>query len=172
MRNAVTGLMVPLFFSLSALILYIFIYKTKVVPRYIAIWGFIAVVLIFFINVVHIEGNIIIIFAFPIILNELYLGSYLIIKGFQVEKVDLYKSDSDKFIVTEKGLLPPLRSLQGVGENAARSIVAVRGNSEIMSKDDLRKRAKVTKTVIETLSGHGCLEGLSETNQLSIFDFT
>ena len=56
-------------------------------------------------------------------------------------------------------------------DSTAASIAAVRGDSEIMSKDDLRKRAKVTKTVIETLSGHGCLEGLSETNQLSIFDF-
>jgi len=93
-------------------------------------------------------------------------------RGFQVEKVDLYRSHSDHFIVTEKGLLPPLRALQGVGENAARSIAEVRGQGEIMSKDDLRKRAKVTKTVIETLSNHGCLEGLSETNQLSIFDFT
>ena len=92
-------------------------------------------------------------------------------RGFTIEKVDLYKSDSDQFKVTENGLLPPLRALQGVGENAARSIVAIRGSSEIMSKDDLRKRAKVTKTVIETLSQHGCLEGLSETNQLSIFDF-
>lgn len=92
-------------------------------------------------------------------------------RGFKVQKVDLYKSDSDNFIVTEDGLLPPLRSLQGVGENAARSIVAIRDESEIMSKDDLRKRAKVTKTVIETLDAHGCLKGLSATNQLSLFDF-
>lgn len=93
-------------------------------------------------------------------------------RGFKIHKVDLYKSDSDKFIITEEGLLPPLRSLQGVGENAARNIVEMRHDSEIMSKDDLRKRAKVTKTVIETLNAHGCLAGLSETNQLSLFDFT
>lgn len=92
-------------------------------------------------------------------------------RGFKVNKVDLYKSHSDNFIVTEDGLLPPLRSLQGVGENAARGIMEVRDTSEIMSKDDLRKRAKVTKTVIETLDAHGCLRGLSATNQLSLFDF-
>jgi len=92
-------------------------------------------------------------------------------RGFKVHKVDLYKSHSDNFIVMEDGLLPPLRSLQGVGENAARSIMGMRDDSEIMSKDDLRKRAKVTKTVIETLDAHGCLKGLSATNQLSLFDF-
>lgn len=92
-------------------------------------------------------------------------------RGFKVQKVDLYKSHSDHFIVTDDGLLPPLRSLQGVGENAARSIAYERDQSELMSKDDLRKRAKVTKTVIETLDAHGCLKGLSATNQLSLFDF-
>jgi DNA polymerase-3 subunit alpha (Gram-positive type) len=92
-------------------------------------------------------------------------------RGFKVHKVDLYESHSDHFIVKEDGLLPPLRALQGVGENAARSIMKIRDEGEIMSKDDLRKRAKVTKTVIETLDQHGCLTGLSETNQLSLFDF-
>ncbi|MCH4888761.1 PolC-type DNA polymerase III [Acidaminobacter sp. JC074] len=92
-------------------------------------------------------------------------------RGFKVGRVDLYKSHSDNFIVTEDGLLPPLRALQGVGENAARSIMEIRDTSEIMSKDDLRKRAKVTKTVIETLDAHGCLQGMSATNQLSLFDF-
>lgn len=98
------------------------------------------------------------------VVQELYA------RGFKIHKVDLYKSDSDKFIVTDEGLLPPLRALQGVGENAARGIVGMRDDSEIMSKDDLRKRAKVTKTVIETLNAHGCLKGLSDTNQLSLFD--
>ena len=40
---------------------------------------------------------------------------------------------------------------------------------EFISKEDLRVRSKVSKTVIETLSNHGCLEGMSETNQLSLF---
>ena len=93
-------------------------------------------------------------------------------RGFKLYRVDLYKSDATKFIVMEDGLLPPLRSLQGVGENAAINIVNMRDDGEILSIEDLRKRAKVTKTVIETLQNHGCLEGLPETNQLSLFAFT
>lgn len=99
------------------------------------------------------------------VVNEFYS------RGFKIYKVDLYESNSDTFKVKSDGLLPPLRALQGVGENAARGIVETRGTSEIMSKDDLRKRAKITKTAIEVLSNHGCLKGLSETNQLSLFDF-
>ena len=60
-------------------------------------------------------------------------------------------------------------ALQGVGENAAINIQKERENGEFISKEDLRNRAKVSKTVIETLDEHGCLEGLPDTNQLSLF---
>jgi DNA polymerase-3 subunit alpha (Gram-positive type) len=35
--------------------------------------------------------------------------------------------------------------------------------------EDLRQRAGITKAVIEALRLHGCLEGLPETNQLTLF---
>ena len=90
-------------------------------------------------------------------------------RGFKFKKVDLYNSHSDKFIIKEDGLIPPLKSLQGVGENAARSIAAERENGKFLSIEDILSRCKVTKTVIEALRNHGCLEGMSESNQLSLF---
>lgn len=84
--------------------------------------------------------------------------------------VDLYRSDSDKFLVVAPGqLLPPLKSLQGVGQNAARNIVEARKAGEFISLEDLRERAKVTKTVVATLVNHGCISDLPKTNQLSLF---
>lgn len=90
-------------------------------------------------------------------------------RGFKMLKVDLYKSDATKFLIVDNALRPPLSSLQGVGVNAAKSIEEARKDGEFISKEDLRLRSKVSKTVIETLSNHGCLEGMSETNQLSLF---
>ncbi|MDU7452720.1 PolC-type DNA polymerase III [Clostridium saudiense] len=90
-------------------------------------------------------------------------------RGFKMLKVDLYKSDATKFLIVDNALRPPLSSLQGVGVNAAKSIAEARKDGEFISKEDLRLRSKVSKTVIETLSNHGCLEGMSETNQLSLF---
>ena len=90
-------------------------------------------------------------------------------RGFKMLKVDLYKSDATKFLIVDNALRPPLSSLQGVGVNAAKAIAEARGKGEFISKEDLRLRTKVSKTVIETLSNHGCLEGMSETNQLSLF---
>lgn len=90
-------------------------------------------------------------------------------RGFKFIPVDLYKSDSQKFLITEEGILPPFRALQGVGENAAKNIVLAREQGPFVSKEDLRQRAKVSKTVIEIMDNHGCLKGLPETNQLSLF---
>lgn len=90
-------------------------------------------------------------------------------RGFNMLKVDLYKSDATKFLIVNDALRPPLSSLQGVGVNAAKAIAEARVNGEFISKEDLRLRTKVSKTVIETLGNHGCLEGMSETNQLSLF---
>ena len=97
------------------------------------------------------------------VVYEMYL------RGIKLLPVDLYKSDASKFLVTEDGILPPVSSLQGVGASAAQSIVAARQESAFISIDDLRERAKVSKTVVEVLRNHGCLEGLPESNQLSIF---
>ncbi|WP_297631373.1 PolC-type DNA polymerase III [uncultured Clostridium sp.] len=91
-------------------------------------------------------------------------------RGMSFTKVDLYKSAANKFLIEEDGVLrPPISALQGVGANAADAIVEARKDGEFISKEDLRLRAKITKTNIETLSNHGCLEGVPETNQLSLF---
>lgn len=103
------------------------------------------------------------------LMTILEISFEMIKRGFEFLKVDLYKSHSVKFLIEDGAIRPPMNSLQGVGDNAAKSIVEVRENGEFISKEDLRLRAKVSKTVIETLSNHGCLEGLGETNQISLF---
>ena len=90
-------------------------------------------------------------------------------RGFKFERVDLYKSESDKFLIGKSGTLPPLKSLDGVGENAARKIVEERSKAKFISVEDLVARAKVTKTVLEALREHGCFSALPESNQISLF---
>ena len=91
-------------------------------------------------------------------------------RGIKILPVDIYKSDASKFkVVGEKLLLPPMIALQGVGENAAINIQKERENGEFISKEELRKRTKISKTVIETLTNHGSLNNMSDENQLSLF---
>ncbi len=91
-------------------------------------------------------------------------------RKFKFCKVDLYKSDDKNFLLTKDGILPPLIGLQGLGANAAASIKAEREANEFISIEDLSKRAKVSKTVIEVLQNHGCLKNMDRTNQISIFN--
>ena len=90
-------------------------------------------------------------------------------RGIELLPLDLYKSDSDKFLIQDGKLLPPLKSLQGVGQNAAKNIVKAREEGKFLSVENFRQRSKTSKTVIEKLINHGCLQDLPETNQLSFF---
>ncbi len=98
---------------------------------------------------------------------EVVLEAYC--RGIKILPVDLYDSGANKFMITDEGLLPPLRGLQGVGQNAVKNIVKARKQGKFISLEDLRNRTKVTKTVMETLISHGCTGDLPETNQLSLF---
>jgi len=98
---------------------------------------------------------------------EVALEMYL--RGIKFTNVDLYRSDAEKFLITEEGLLPPLNSLEGVGIQAAKAIAQERENGRFISIEDFRNRTRVSKTVIEILKQYGCLEDLPESNQLSLF---
>nr|WP_300282410.1 PolC-type DNA polymerase III [Peptacetobacter sp.] len=91
-------------------------------------------------------------------------------RGIKIAPVDIYKSSASEFEVVEKGLLrPPMTALQGVGENAAIHIEEERKNGEFISKEDFRKRTKISRTVVETLDKHGALGNMSDKDQLSLF---
>ncbi|ADU30718.1 PolC-type DNA polymerase III [Evansella cellulosilytica] len=90
-------------------------------------------------------------------------------RGMSFKKVDLYKSKATEFIVDGDSLIPPFNAINGVGTNAAINIEKAREDGEFLSKENLRERSKITKTVLENLDDHGCLEGIPDSNQLSLF---
>lgn len=100
----------------------------------------------------------------------LQLAWEMFLRGFYMEKVDIYHSSADRFIIHEKSLLPPIASLSGMGGVAARSIVEARKDGEFTSVEDLRKRTGISKTNIELLRNHGCLDGMSESDQMDLFE--
>ena len=99
----------------------------------------------------------------------LQLAWELYLRGFDCEHVDLYRSDAEKFIIDGNALLPPFASLAGMGTKAAQGIVEARKAGEFTSVDNLRRRSGISKTNVEILREHGCLAGLSESDQVSLF---
>ena len=66
-------------------------------------------------------------------------------------------------------LIPPFNSIPGLGTNVAFQIAKARIDGEFLSKEDLQQRGKVSKTIIDYMDTMGCLEGLPDANQLSLF---
>ena len=92
-------------------------------------------------------------------------------RGFDFVPLDLYQAQAHRFrIVGEKSLMPSLDSLEGLGDKAADSVVLAARDGKFLSKDDFRRRAKVGRTVSDTLDRIGVLSDLPETNQISLFD--
>ena len=91
-------------------------------------------------------------------------------RGFNFLPIDLYKSDAIKFKIEDGAIRPPLNSIAGMGGIAATSIQEAREKGEFISKQDIKKRAKVGDATIALLEKFGCVEGMSETNQMSLFD--
>ena len=102
---------------------------------------------------------------YPIL--ELVLEMYE--RGFEFLPMDLYKSDATKFIVEDNALRPPLNSIPGLGTVAALGIAEARKEGKFMSIDDLKIRSKVGNSVTDVLKKYGCLKGMSQSNQMSLF---
>ena len=93
----------------------------------------------------------------------------MLARGIEVLPVDLYKSDSYKYIVENGKIRLPFASLSGVGVSAAQSLQDAAKDGEYLSIDDVQIRSKVTKAVIETLEEAGILKNLPQSNQMSFF---
>jgi len=77
-------------FSTSAFLFYILLHKTKLIPKFISTWGMVAAVLVLLANIYTQLGfelpmiGVIVGYA-PIILNEAFLATWLIAKGFNAK---------------------------------------------------------------------------------------
>jgi DNA polymerase III subunit alpha, Gram-positive type len=92
-------------------------------------------------------------------------------RGIQFTNIDIYKSESLKFLITEEGAIrPPLNALPGLGTNAAINIVNARAAGPFISEEDLKKRAGISSAVMEVLRQFRCLDGIPKQNQVSLFD--
>ena len=90
-------------------------------------------------------------------------------RGINFLPIDLYKSHATKFILEPEGIRPPLNSIPGLGTVAAQSIDTAKENGEFMCIDELQQRAKIGKSVVELLKKFGCLNGMTQSNQMSLF---
>lgn len=90
-------------------------------------------------------------------------------RGIKFLPIDLYKSNSTKFIMESDGIRPPLNSIPGLGTVAAVKIDKAKEQGKFMSIEDLKLKANIGKSIIELLEKMNCLNNLPKSNQMSLF---
>ena len=105
------------------------------------------------------------------ILECLKLALEALARGITFAPIDINKSDAINFVLSEdeKTLIPPFRSIDGLGDVVARNIVSEREKAPFLSIEDLQKRAKISSTLIEKMRLMGILDNMDESSQLSLF---
>ena len=105
------------------------------------------------------------------ILECLKLALEALARGITFAPIDINKSEALNFVLSEdeKTLIPPFRSIDGLGDVVAKNIVKERQKAPFLSIEDLQKRAKISSTLIEKMRSMGILDGMDESSQLSLF---
>lgn len=107
-------------------------------------------------------------------LGDMKVVQEMYARGFEFMPIDIYRAKAHEFQIIDGKLMPALDTIEGLGEKAADAFVEAveaQNGMPFVSKNEMRDKTKITKTVIETMSDLGLLEGMPEDSQLSIFDF-
>ncbi len=98
------------------------------------------------------------------VVNEMYA------RGIDFLPIDLYASHQTKFVEENGAIRPPLNTIAGVSDAVAESICQARQEGDFLSVEDLMRRAKIGKSIVEKLTEYNVLKDIPDTNQVSLFD--
>ena len=101
-----------------------------------------------------------------IVLLEILIEMYY--RGIELLPVDLYKSEANTFVINDGKIRIPFIGVDQLGEIVAKKIVSER-QIKFTSKEDFMKRTKINNTVMNILNKYKVLDGLSETDQQTLF---
>ncbi|MBR5544160.1 MAG: PolC-type DNA polymerase III [Clostridia bacterium] len=105
--------------------------------------------------------------------TALQVVNEMMARGVELLPVDIYKSRATEYYIEDGKIRMPFAALSGVGENAAKGIVAGREEcgADFVSVDDFQVKTGASSAVVTALKEIGALEGLPETAQISFFGF-
>ena len=103
-------------------------------------------------------------------LKDMRIVQEMYARGYEFLPLDIYRAKATKFQIIDGKLMPPLSSIEGMGDKAAEAVEMAAEDGPYLSRDDFRPRTKVSKTVIDFMADLGMFGDLPETNQLSLFD--
>ena len=106
------------------------------------------------------------------IIGSLHVAMEATARGIKFAPISIEKSDANRFVLDdehENTLIPPFSTIDGLGAAVATTIVEERQKQPFLSKEDLQRRGKVSKTLIDKMVSMGIIDQLPDSNQLSLF---
>jgi hypothetical protein len=85
------------FFIAGALLFYLLLLQTQLIPTFISIWGIVATIFLLIVTIIKLFGvdlPVINVFLAPIITNELFLAVWLMVKGFKYQPATTLSASS------------------------------------------------------------------------------
>ena len=104
-------------------------------------------------------------------LRDMRIVQEMYARGFEFCTMDLYQAKAERFQIIDGKLMPAINTFAGLGAKAAQKVEEEAAKETFLSKDDLWRRTKVDKKIIDLMEDLGVIQGLPESNQLSLFDF-
>jgi DNA polymerase-3 subunit alpha (Gram-positive type) len=104
-------------------------------------------------------------------LRDMRIAQEMYARGFEFMPIDVYRANATRFQVIDGKLMPSFASIAGMGQKAAEQLQDAASDGPFLSREDLRNRGKVSKTMCDLMDSMGLLGDLPESNQLSLFDF-
>ena len=102
-------------------------------------------------------------------LRDMKIVQEMYARGFEFMPIDLYKADAERFQIIDGKIMPSFGSLPGMGAKAAQQLQEAAKQGTFTSKEDIRIRGKVSKTILDDMEELGLLNDLPETNKYDFF---
>ena len=97
----------------------------------------------------------------------------MVLRGFRFKNIDIEKSAARDFLIDDDGksLIMPFVTLDGLGLKVAESIINARDEAPFKSKDDIKERTSLSKTLFNKLEMLDVFEGIPDNAQMNLFEF-
>ena len=101
--------------------------------------------------------------------RDMRLVQEMYARGIEFLPINLYKAKADRFQIIDGKIMPSFASIAGMGLKAAQQLEEAAKGGTFTSKEDIRIRGKVSKTILDDMEELGLLGDLPETNQYDFF---
>ena len=87
-------------------------------------------------------------------------------RGYKFLPIDINHSDATTFTMEKEGLRMPFSAIDGLGSSVAYDIIEKRNERSFTSRDDVKERTKINKTIFERLESYGAFKDLNSENNV------